>query len=222
LKLIVFFLGGWFLITFLRPYVHLIVSGSVIANTSSGIHGLLFETIKEVEIEKLFLVVPTLLGRIESFTHLWLASNVNPSVFGGGYNVFLKTLYWPLVDLGHDAVHLEVLGVTVPESLYNVSGSILAYACWASGESWLYLILFAFYGCSYLILIEKVSQHVIYKYNFDPFVIKLFLITYCIVFYTSIGSPLLMTLFIVLIFLFIFPKFSFITRSVRFLKLDNI
>ena len=135
------------------------------ANTEQGILGSIYEASKLFDWQSLALALPRIFARMTSFEQLFLSSQVDPSAIGGGLAVWLKTLHWKIVDLGHSALHQEFLGYTPPEGFYNAAADIFSHALWASNESILFFVLFAMSSALILMLQEQAISRLAVKYS---------------------------------------------------------
>lgn len=192
--------------TFSREIVFVVVNNVSDGNTSIGLIGTLVKTAAGLTWDQLLLIIPSTIGRFEGFEGLWLASHVNPAVMGGGWAVWIKTIDWTLINLGHDTVHLEVLGYTVPKGFYNVSGSLLAYMLWSVGGSWFFYIPFAILASSFLVLQERSLRIIEIRYAVNPLIINALVTILSLSYFTSTGFPIGNFVFITLLVVSLLPK----------------
>ena len=176
--------------SFSREVVFTVVGGVSGSNTSLGVINVLLEVAENLEWNRILSIIPAIVGRIESFQSLWLASHVDPTSLGGGWSVLTKVVHWGLIDLGHDAVHLEVLGYTVAEGFYNVSAGVLAYMLWAMGESWFFSVSFALLYALFLMIQERSLQMIANRYAIQSLYISPLLVLLTANYFISPGWPI--------------------------------
>ena len=214
---IVFAAFGLSLTTSSREIVFLVVGNFSDGNTTLGVIGTLLTTAEELKWDKLLLIIPFIIGRFESFQSLWLASHVNSAVMGGGWAVWTKTIDWNLIDLGHDAIHLEVLGYTVPQGFYNVSSSMLAYMLWSVGGSWFFYIPFAIWASSFLVLQERSLRTIEIRYAVNPLILNSLVTGLSLSYFASIGFPFGNFIFIALLVVSRLPKSKTISSFLKYI-----
>ena len=101
-----------------------------------------------------------------------------------------KVVHWGLIDLGHDAIHLEVLGYTVPKGFYNVSAGVLAYMLWAMGESWFFSLPFALLYALFLMIQEASLRVIAKRYAISSLYISPLLVVLTASYFISPGWPI--------------------------------
>jgi len=201
------------LTTFSREIIYVVVTNTSGADTSLGVIGTFLETASNMEWDRLLLIIPNIIGRVEAFGSLWLASHVNPATMGGGWAVWTKTVDWGFIDLGHDAIHLELLGHTVPEGFYNVSAGVLAYMLWAVGESWLFYIPFAMLAASFLMLQEASLRKIGRCYAISPLLLNFLIFLITLDYFAAPGYNILNFIFIALFVFSRLPRFTLVAAS---------
>ncbi len=182
------------------------------SDTSMGVINTLIETARNLEWNRVWLTIFSIIGRIESFETLWLATNVNPDTFGGGLAVLAKAVDWNLVDLGHDAIHMEVLGYTVPVGIYNVPSGVLAYMLWAVGDSPLFYIPFAILLAGFLMLQELSIRVIGERYSVNALFLSPVIVLLSLSYYASIGYPTANWIFLFLVTFKFFPRLYLINK----------
>jgi hypothetical protein len=196
----VFLSTGLALTTFSREIVFIVIENVSALYVKLGVVRTMLRTAQTLTWDQVLLIVPGIVGRLESFESLWLSSNVDPSSLGGGRAVWIKALDWQLIDFGHDAVHLEFLGYTVPTGFYNVSGGTLAYMLWALSESWFFYFPFSVLYGSFLVFQEVNLRAIAVRYAINPLFINPIIYLLGLTYYISPGSPIgnfvLLSLFI--------------------------
>lgn len=186
-----------------REIVYLVSNNINFSNTGDGLLNTIFSTLFDFKWDQFYLLLPSIIGRIDSFENFWLASNVNPSTFGGGGAILTKIFDWRLIDLGHDAVHFEVLGHTVPEGFYNVSASFIDFTLWAVNGSSIYFFIFPLFAIAYLYIQEYLVYRLFNKYHLNSAITKTFIFAVVITFYINPGMPMNNFIFILLIAFFL-------------------
>jgi|APSaa5957512535_1039671.scaffolds.fasta_scaffold17015_3 hypothetical protein len=189
-----------------RAFVHLASEGVTSADTSLGILGVFIEAMGIFEWTELWRVLPSVVGRMTSFEGLFFASQVDPSSFGGGFAVWLKTLHWGLVDLGHEAVHLEVVGYVPPVGFYNATADLYAYVFWGGNGSIVYYLVFALSAALFLMLQEQAVGKVASRYGFIGMPITGLVFLLSIFYIVAVGSPMFVGLFFVILIFSRLPK----------------
>lgn len=182
-----------------RAVTHMASVGSSAADTSLGILITVFEATTFFEWSKLVLILPALVARMTSFEGLFLASQVDPSSFGGGFSVWIKTLNWGLAELGHEAVHLEHVGYVPPVGFYNATADVYAYAFWGGNGFPFYYFFFALSAALFLMLQERAIGRLANRFGFAAFLsigLTLLLSTFYII---AVGSPVFLNVFCVLL-----------------------
>jgi hypothetical protein len=192
-----------------RQIVYAASHGVTEANTALGVLGTMFDAARLLEWSSIFLVLPKLFARMSSFEGLFLSSQVDPSSLGGGFAVWMKTLHWKTVDLGHAEVHQEFLGYTPPEGFYNATADLYAYALWGGNDIFALYFLFAVSAALVLMLQEQALGKISNKYPPIRFIATglTFLLS---IFYTvAVGYPQFVTLFVVILIASHIPKVRF-------------
>lgn len=209
-----------------RYFLYLGENNSIIANNSLYIGGLIYETIFQLLqeqngiIHEIVMIFPLILSRIEAFHLLFLSSQFDASSVGGPWEIWLKSLHWGLTDLGHDAVHIEFFGSTVPMGFYNAASTLSSYTLWASNNNLSMLFIFALTSSFYLVTLEWSINRILYKYKLlclsSPFI---FVIS--IFYYMSIGWPVFLPLTLLFLFLALVPRLTIVTFIFHIIGLQN-
>lgn len=182
-----------------RAVVHVASIGTSAADTSLGVLVTFYEAAMLFDWGELLFVLPALIARMTSFEGLFLASQVDPSSFGGGFSVWIKTLNWRLVDLGHEAIHLEHVGYVPPVGFYNATADVYAYAFWGGNGMVGYYLFFALSSALFLMLQEQAIGRLANKLGLVGFLsigLTLFLSIFHIV---GVGFPQFVNIFCVLL-----------------------
>jgi hypothetical protein len=195
-----------------RSLVMIVQQGISGSDTSLGLINTFWESLANIKWNFVWLSIPTIVGRFESFQHLWLASNVNPASMGGGWAILTKVIDWKLIDLGHNAVHLEVLGYTVPEGYYNVSAGLLAYLLWAVGESRFFHLPFATLAALFLILQEISLRSIWNLYTINTLLLNPLVVLLSLAYIVSPGMNVVNVVFIIIFIFARLPRLSIIKR----------
>jgi hypothetical protein len=209
-------------ITLSRSFVYAFSGGFINADTSLGILSTLKEAASRIELNSIFFFIPELTSRLESFSGLWLSSKVDPDVLGGGMHIWFKSLYWGLVEIDNDAIHLEVLGYTVPEGFYNVSAGLLHYLLWALGESNLFYFLFAFSTAFIFVSVERAIRVIQYRYYIKEKLVIVTITVFTILFFAGPGSIIIVLVYIFIILVSILPKLSFLFQCFKKIGICNV
>lgn len=207
-----------------RTFLHVVEDNLTSLNNSLGIIGSQYEAFRLIGddfIYRILMIFPTFLGRIESFYMLFMSSQFDANAVGGPWPILLKSLHWGLVDLGHDAVHQEFFGHTVPIGFYNAAGTIASYAFWASnGHLWM-LLFFTLTSSFFLVTFEFSVRRVFYKYELAPFLLAPFVFIVSIFYYMSPGWPVLNFIWLFFLFFAFVPRMSVLVLMFRIIGLDN-
>jgi hypothetical protein len=177
------------LITFSREIVHGVQFGVTFANTNLGVLGTLLETVSHFEWDRFFLIIPGMIGRIVGFQELWLASQVNPEALGGGWSLWIKTLHHSMISLGHDAMHFEVRGHTVPLGFNMGLSGLLSYVFAASNDSFFYYVIFSVLALFFLITQEFAIRKIGRKYSIMQIFIDPLVFLFALKYLVSAGWP---------------------------------
>jgi hypothetical protein len=146
-------------------------------------------------------------GRIESFQGLYMASAFNADAVGGAFRIFLKAINGSWIDLGHDAIHIEFLGYTVPHGFYGVPASINAWMMMASNNNLIMIFPFVFYVASVILLLEKINLRLSCARGLTLPIRQAIIFFSILLFYTSPGGLEFLVLLIGLIIFALFPKY---------------
>jgi hypothetical protein len=209
---------GIALATTSREIVHVVVAGaSIRADTSLGFWTILQESASDSSWQKYLLFLPNIITRLVGFQYLFLGSQVDPTALGGGLAVWLKTVDWRLVDLGHAAIHQEYLGYSnVPEGFYNVACSIFDYAFWAINGGLIFYPLFAVSLALFLMLPERAICKIACRYGVAKDFISLVICALGLCIATSPGWPPLQYLILALMLFERLPKSQALQSCLRF------
>jgi hypothetical protein len=191
-----------------RLIVHISDKSSTIAFTELGGIGTLVATLQYIEwsaaLPRVFISVA---GRIESFQGLYMASAFNADAVGGAFRIFLKAINGSWIDLGHDAIHIEFLGYTVPHGFYGVPASINAWMMMASNNNLIMIFPFVFYVASVILLLEKINLRLSCARGLTLPIRQAIIFFSILLFYTSPGGLEFLVLLIGLIIFALFPKY---------------
>lgn len=189
-----------------REIIHIsdeFVTGSF---TELGTLGTLAETLSRLEFSpEMFLVFVDIAGRVEGFQGLFLASQFNPAEVGGSWPLLLNAIWGGWGGLGHDAIHIEYLGYTIPVGFYGVVASVPGYMMLAVNSNIFMVLPFAAFAAITLVVLEKTFLRTAYKYRLPLLLAQAGLFYITLVFYTSPGSAVFKTLFLVSIVLWFIP-----------------
>lgn len=191
-----------------RDFIYLIGSSETTANTSLGVIGSINFLFQNYEISnKLFFNFSGLIGRIEDFQSLILASQFNSSMIGGPMSILLKAISNNLVVWDHDAYHIAWQGYTIPESFFN-GGSYLSWVIMASNSNFFMILPFSILVGLILFIIEVNCNYISNQYQIRPS-IKYAIISYLtLILFTAPGGISVYFLISLIIFRYI-PKFTF-------------
>jgi hypothetical protein len=179
-----------------RAIVHISDGFTTGSFTELGTLGTLEETFLRMEWSpERFLIFENIVGRIESFLGLFLASQFNPEAVGGAGAILIKVISNSWVDLGHDALHLEYLGYTIPLGFHNVAASFNAWMLMAVNNNILMVLPFAAYAAATLVILEKTLMRAAYKHRLPLNLAQSFLFFVTLWFYTGTGSEVFKALF---------------------------
>lgn len=215
-------LAGAGIVTTSREFAYMATAGvSTRANTSLSILGVFLESSARMEWNNLLLVLPSIIGRMVSFQGLFLASQVDPTMLGGCFAVWLKTLHWSLVDLGHEAVHLEVLGYMALKGFYNATSDSYAYVFWAVNGSTVYYLFFALSSALFLMLQEQAIRKTACRYGFPGLLAASMVFVLSVSFAITPGYPQFVYIFFALLLFSKMPKFRGLQAFFRFTGVSN-
>ncbi len=191
-----------------RDFIYITGSSEATANTSLGVFGSIMYLFQNYDItNKLFIIFTGLIGRIEDFQSLILASQFNADMIGGPLSILLKAISNNLAVWDHDAYHIAWQGYTIPEGFFN-GGSYLCWVLMASNSNFLMIFPFALLVSLFLFLIEKNSDNISEKYQIRTS-IKLAIIIYLTLLTFTAPGGVSVYFIILLIILRFAAKFSF-------------
>jgi hypothetical protein len=174
--------------------------------TNLGTIGTLAETLATLEWSpEMLLFFVDISKRVEGFQGLLLASRFNPDSVGGAWALFSKSIVGSWADLGHDAMHLEYLGYTIPYGFYNIAASLNAWMLMAANQNVLMVFPFVIYVALTLVILEKMLMRAAHKYRLPPQLAKVVLLLATLWFYTGPGTPEFIMLFTVSIIFGLLP-----------------
>ncbi len=206
---------GYALTTASRTFVFLTIEGSNSFDTHSGLLSVLLNSINLVEFKELWVIFPQIIGRFESFASLFLASKVDASNLGGGWVIWLKSVCWNLTEIDNDAIHLETLGHTVPEGIYNVSAGLLSNMMWALSDSLFFFIPYAFLSAFMLVFFELALRRLEHRYFFNSSLSNFMIVLFSLAFFSGPGYPIMIAIFIFALFASLLPYFSILNLIVN-------
>ena len=200
-----------------RAVIHVASIGKSDADTSLGVLVTMFEAAPLMDWSKLLLILPAIIARLTSFEGLYLASQVDPSSFGGGFAVWLKSLHWRLADLSHEAVHWEHVGYVPPVGFYNAIADTYGYAFWGGNGMVVYYIFFALSSALFLMLQEQSIGRLANKFGLVGFLSTSLTVFLSIFFIIGPGFPQFVNIFFILLISSIFahPRLNFSRRSIE-------
>jgi len=186
-------------------------------DVSLGLIGTALNALAAVELSNVLNSIPSFFGRIAGFREQFLASQVNPDALGGGWAIWIKSIHWSLIDLGHDAMHLEVLGYTVPEGFYMGLSSGYSYvlATMNVDNSWFYLILFSLYMTLFVMILEVSIIRGFVRYAINPVLIYPAVFVMTLGFVISIGNPVVNAIWVVFLLIAVFRKIGAIDVAIK-------
>lgn len=194
------------LVTASREIVHIsdgLTTGSFV---DLGTIGTLAETLARLEWSpEMLLIFVDISKRVEGFQGLLLASQFNPDVVGGAWAIFAKSINGPWADLGHDAMHLEYLGYTIPMGFYGVAASLNAWMLMAANQNVLMVLPFVIYAALTLVILEKMLMRAARKYRLPLPLAQSVLFFATLWFYTGPGTLEFQTLFVVSVIFGLLP-----------------
>lgn len=179
--------------------------GGIGSFTELGTLETLAETFSRLEYSQILLVFAAIAGRIEGFQGLFLASQFNPVAVGGSWKLLMNAILNGWGNLDHVAIHLEYLGYSIPAGFYGVVASVPGYMMLAANNNILMVLPFAAFATTTLVVLEKTLLRTAYKYRFPLPLAQVALFYVTLVFYTSPGSEVFKTLFLVSIALRFIP-----------------
>lgn len=197
------------IVTMSREIVFQSTNGNTVAYTALGVVGTLIETVNNIDLSEILLVIPNIFARISSFEGSVLGTGVDASALGGSLNIFLQTVHWPLVDLSHEAVHLQVLGYVPPYGFYNATADLFSYVIWATNQNIGWILIFSLYTGALIYLLEKSLNSISIKFTRWKNHISLLRFFLVVLYVSGPGSPLLNSIFIIIILSGVFLNFLF-------------
>jgi len=202
------------LATFSRELVYLSDEYGVYADTSLNIFDTAFEVFKDKSASAFLLIFLSIIGRMASFQEVFLASQMNPDVVGGGLVIFIKSIHWSFIDIDHSTIHLEYLGYTIPLDFYNALGSVYSYVLAASNASPIYILLYSVYLSVLAIICEHYVKVLFFKYELNTFFVKPLMFIFAIAISIGPGNPLNYLMLFIVLSLALLPRIKFIKRLV--------
>lgn len=169
---------------------------------------------------KMLFVFSNIASRIEGFQGLLLASQFSAEMVGGEWKLFFKAMYNGLVDIDHDAMHLEFIGYTIPLGFYNVSASLNAWVLMTINKNIMMVIPFVIYVTFIIILLEKMLLRTGKKYQISLPILKSLLFFVTIYFLTCPGTNVFIAILAILILFGSLPKFR-LSSSINQTVLQN-
>jgi hypothetical protein len=143
------------LITAGRNFVYTIIGNKSEAITSDGVFGLLDKLLIQSDIDfSIIDILGEMLGRIESFQNLVMASQFDANAVGGKITIILRLFWQRFAPWDLDEYHLAWMGYTLPEGYVNI-GSFLSQVLMASHGNLLLIVLIAALTALILITLES-------------------------------------------------------------------
>lgn len=192
--------------TVARNFIFIVDAGVSGADLSLGIFGTLTSVMNEVDWERFLLILPSIVARLSSFQNLFMSSQFDPMSVGGGWSIFIKQVDWRLIDLGHDAMHMEMLGYTVPRGFYMGLYGYWGPAMAAINQSYLFLLPFGTFAAFFLILQEWLLKNAMRIYCVKNIFFSIMIILLTLNFLVSQGSLVVNYLLVFLFFIVIMPR----------------
>lgn len=176
------------------------------ADTSIGIFITFIDLMKNFtfDIESIT-VFAALLGRIEGFQSLVLASQFDIFAVGQPFDILLKMINGKFAVFDHDAYHIAWQGNTVPPGFYN-GGSLTSWVIVASKYSLLIFIMMAFVTSFFLITIEFCLKNIAIKYSIGKSLYQAGLFLMVILFFSGVGTSTFLQPFLVLLIVTLLPR----------------
>ena len=110
--------------------------------------------------------------------------------------------------MGHDAMHIEYLGYTIPVGFYNVAASLNDWMMMATNRNIFMMLPFALYATTALILLEKSLWRASFKYRLALPIAQAILFTATMAFFVAPGSLEIRTLLSIIVLLMVLPTFG--------------
>ena len=189
---------GVTLVSLARGIVHVVDGGAVIAFTELGVLGTLAKAVANWSWSpESLLVFIDIARRFEGFQSMWLASQFNSDAVGGAWNIFLTVASFGKwgEEMGHDAIHLEFLGYTIPAGLYGVGGVFNSWMMMAVNKNIIMVLPFATYAALILVILERSVMRTAHKYQIIPTMVLSFLFFAVMWFYTGPSSRIFFVIF---------------------------
>ena len=172
-----------------REIVHISDGLTTGSFTDMGALGTLVEVMALLEWSpEILLIFVDIAGRVEGFRGLLLASQFNPDAVGGAWAIFAKSINGNWADLGHDAMHLEYLGYTIPSGFYGIAASLNAWMMMAANKYLLMVLPFVLYAALSLVILEKMLMRAAHKYRLPLPLAQAVLFFATMWFYTGPGT----------------------------------
>ena len=192
-----------------RKIVHLTDGLTTSSFTDLGTIGTLSETLSRIEwTPEILWLFSSIAARFESFQSLLLASRFNADAVGGASSIFLKSINYSWADMGHDAMHIEYLGYTIPVGFYNVAASLNDWMMMATNRNIFMMLPFALYATTALILLEKSLWRASFKYRLTLPIAQAILFTATMAFFVVPGSLEIRTILSIIVLLRVLPTFG--------------
>ncbi len=201
-----------------REIVHISDGLTTGSFTGLGVLGTLVEVMARLEWSpEMLLIFADIAGRVEGFQGLLLASQFNPDTVGGAWAIFAKSINGNWADLGHDAMHLEYLGYTIPMGFYGVAASLNAWMLMAANQNLLMMLPFVLYAALTFVILEKMLMRIAHKYRLPLPLAQAVLFFVTLWFYTGPGTLEFRVLFTLSIVFGLLPalRLGHISQPVR-------
>lgn len=202
------------LIVAFRAIVYASIGLTSTADTSLGAIGTLLETFTRIEFSSInFFIFSNIANRIEGLQGLIMSWQFNAEAVGGAWGLFYKAIDNHLIDLGHDAMHIEYLGYTIPIYFYNIASSLIDYFLMAANRNLAMILPFVMFTVFMLVTLEKNIFRVAQKYHIKLLLVQGALVFFTLLFYTGPGTVIFNSIFMMLIILRLMPTMRLFRKN---------
>jgi len=206
-----------------RQIVHISDGLMTWSYTNLGTIETLRETLLRLEMSaNMLFIFSDITKRVESFQGLLLSSQFNPDAVGGVWKLLLKAINNSWADLGHDAIHMEYLGYTIPIGFYGVAASLNSWMLMAVNKNLWMVLPFVIYTALTLIILEKNLMRVAHKYRLPLPIAQAVLFFTTFWFYTGPGTLEFRTLFVVSVIFSLLPVLHLGHHSARRARTNEV
>lgn len=204
-----------------RNFVYIVEAGVVGADLSLGTLSALANAINYIDLERFLLILPRIISRLSSFQDLFMSSQFDANVIGGGWIIFLNHIDWRMVEISSNAMHLEMLGQTVPKGFYMGLYGFWGMAMASINSSYLFVLPYGVYAAIFLILqehlIEKVGRVYCVKITLLKFATGILTLNFLV----SAGSQIVTTLILAVFFIALFPRIKEVADLLRLVGIST-